>query len=313
MFVKGELIGKYRVEGSLGSGAYAMVYLATDTLVRRKVALKVPHNLEGDREEFLAEARLLASLDHPNIVQVYTAEIIQETAFIVMEYVEGESLARRIKQAPPDGTEALEWFTQIARAVEYAHQRRIIHRDLRPANVLLSKGGQAKVADFGTSKLLEQTPFDHTRVGSPPYMAPEQFQGKASPTSDLYALGVTLYEMLTGQLPLFASSVAEMEALALATAPLPPARHNPAIPPRVSDVVMRCLAKEPAQRPPSIAELLYEIHQSKRGESVDVRELDDIRGRIKAREPEERRLCWNCRKPLPLRTAPCPYCHESQD
>ena len=202
MFLRGDSIGKYRIVSPLGSGGFGTVYLAEDTWIDKKVALKVPHRQNLDFGELLREPRLLASLSHPNVVTVLTAERQDNVFFIVMEYVPGDTLEQIIeREGALDSARALDYTCQICNAMDHAHRQGVIHRDLRPGNVLVTEQGMVKVADFGTSRFLEIAAHGTTVIGSPPYMAPEQFQGKAVFASDIYSLGVTMYQMLTGSLP----------------------------------------------------------------------------------------------------------------
>src|SRR5919108_868788 len=156
MFFRGQRVGKYRILSSIGSGGFGTVYLAKDTWIDKQVALKVPHRQNGDFSELLREPRLLAALNHPNIVTVLTAEKHASVFFIVMEFVAGETLEAVIARAGPlDLARALDYTCQICNAVDHAHRQGVLHRDLRPANVLVSDNGMLKVADFGTSRLLE--------------------------------------------------------------------------------------------------------------------------------------------------------------
>ena len=202
MFFRGQIIGKYKILSTIGSGGFGTVYLAEDTWIDKKVALKVPHKQGVDFGELLREPRLLASLNHPNIVTILTAEKQENVFFIVMEFVPGETLETIIaRDGALDLSRALDYTCQICNAVDHAHRHGVLHRDLRPANVLVAESGMLKVADFGTSRFLEIAAHGTTVIGSPPYMAPEQFHGKAVFASDLYSLGVTMYQMMTGVLP----------------------------------------------------------------------------------------------------------------
>ncbi len=168
MFLLGETVGKYQVLANLGSGGFGTVFLARDTWIDKKVAIKVPHRQTGDADDLLQEPRLLAALDHPNIVGILTAERTDGTFFIVMEYVKGESLEAVLdREKSLDVPRALNYAVQILKGVEHAHDAQILHRDLRPANVLISESGVLKVADFGTSRLLERS-HATTVIGSPP-------------------------------------------------------------------------------------------------------------------------------------------------
>src|SRR5471030_561989 len=194
MFFRGQIIGKYKILSTIGSGGFGTVYLAEDTWIDKKVALKVPHKQGVDFGELLREPRLLASLNHPNIVTVITAEKQDKTFFIVMEYVPGDTLESIIiEKGALDLATSLDYTCQICNAVEHAHKQGVIHRDLRPANVFVTDKGLLKVGDFGTSRFLEIAAHGTTVIGSPPYMAPEQFKAKAVFASDIYSLGVTMY------------------------------------------------------------------------------------------------------------------------
>ena len=174
MFFRGQTVGKYKILSPLGSGGFGTVYLAQDTWLDKKVAIKVPHRQQNlDFGELLHEPRLLGSLSHPNIVSVLTAEKQEGVFFIVMEYVAGETLETVImREGAVELTRALDFAVQIANAVDHAHRQNVIHRDLRPGNVLVSEQGLVKVADFGTSRVLEIAAHGTTVIGSPPYMAP---------------------------------------------------------------------------------------------------------------------------------------------
>src|SRR5215470_19397414 len=189
MFPRGHIIGKYKIHSIIGSGGFGTVYLADDTWIDKKVALKVPHKQGVDFGELLREPRLLAALDHPNIVAILTAEKQENLFFIVMEYVAGETLEAIItRDGALELNRSLDYICQICNAVDHAHRSGVLHRDLRPSNVLVGENGRLlKVADFGTSRFLEIAAHGTTVIGSPPYMAPEQFHGKAVFASDVYS------------------------------------------------------------------------------------------------------------------------------
>jgi serine/threonine-protein kinase len=303
------------------------VYLAEDTWIDKKVAIKVPHRQNVDFGELLREPRLLASLSHPNIVSVLTAEKTDGTFFIVMEYVQGETLEAVIAR---DGrlelARALDFICQICNGVDYAHGQGVIHRDLRPANVLVSESGMVKVADFGTSRFLELAAQGTTVIGSPPYMAPEQFQGKAIFASDIYSLGVTLYQMLTGLLPYESPKPSDVEKLMRGEMVTPPHLRNARVPRAVSDVVMRAMAPAIGDRYPRAGDLLEDLlavrtrstaaraaAASRPGRAAaGLDTLEDLQSRLKARETPQPRFCWQCRKPLHARSDRCPFCGEAQ-
>src|SRR6266851_566184 len=176
MFFRGQIIGKYKILSTIGSGGFGTVYLAEDTWIDKKVALKVPHKQSVDFGELLREPRLLATLNHPNIVTILTAEKQENIFFLVMEFVPGETLESIVaRKGALDLSLALDYTCQICNAIDHAHRHGVLHRDLRPSNVLVSENGLVKVADFGTSRFLEIAAHGTTVIGSPPYMAPEQF------------------------------------------------------------------------------------------------------------------------------------------
>jgi serine/threonine-protein kinase len=311
MFLLGQTVGKYQVLSNLGSGGFGTVFLARDSWIDKKVAIKVPHRQSGDFDELLQEPRLLAALDHPNIVGIVTAEKVDGVFFIVMDYVKGESLEAVLdREKSLDVARALNYTAQILRGVDHAHQAQVLHRDLRPANVLISESGVVKVADFGTSRFLEKS-HATTVIGSPPYMAPEQFQGRAVLASDIYSVGVMLYQMLTGTLPYFSPNPAQIERLVAQGRCTPPRLRNSQIPKEVSDIVMKAIAPEVGSRYQRAGELLDDLATSA---EIDHKatELDDIRKRLKAREVPKRGFCWNCRKPLHARSETCAFCGERQ-
>jgi len=311
MFLLGQTVGKYQILSNLGSGGFGTVFLAKDSWIDKKVAIKVPHRQSGDFDDLLQEPRLLAALDHPNIVGILTAERVDGVFFIVMEYVKGESLEAVLdREKCLDVPRGLKHAVQILKGVEHAHRAQILHRDLRPANVLVAESGAVKVADFGTSRFLEKS-HATTVIGSPPYMAPEQFQGRAVLASDLYSVGVILYQMLTGTLPYFSPNPAQIERMVAQGRCTPPKLRNNQIPKEISDIVMKAIASDLNVRYQRAAEILEDLATAA---DIDHKatELDDIRKRLKAREVPKKGFCWHCRKPLHARSEMCPFCGERQ-
>ncbi len=331
MVFRGQTLGKYRILEPLGSGGFGTVYLAEDTWIDKRVAIKVPHRQGLDFGELLREPRLLASLNHPNIVTVITAEKQDNVFFIVMEYVPGETLETIIaNRGALDLALALDYTCQIANAVEHAHKQGVIHRDLRPANVFVTEKGLLKVGDFGTSRFLEIAAHGTTVIGSPPYMAPEQFEGRAVFASDLYSLGVTMYQMLTGLLPYDTPAPSDLERLRRGDLVSPPRLRNPSIPKSIEDIVMRALAPDVGNRYQRAEDLLHDLMAGRRdtvrrpASSTPVPAAAPVPARaaaagrrpapsrLRTREFSNSRFCWNCRKPLPARGSRCPFCGESQ-
>ena len=327
MFFRGQIIGKYKILSTIGSGGFGTVYLAEDTCIDKKVALKVPHKQGVDFGELLREPRLLASLNHPNIVTILTAEKQENVFFIVMEFVPGETLETIIaRDGALELSQALDYTCQICNAVDHAHRHGVLHRDLRPANVLVAESGMLKVADFGTSRFLEIAAHGTTVIGSPPYMAPEQFHGKAVFASDLYSLGVTMYQMMTGVLPYDTPSPADLDRLMRGEFVTAPRLKNPKIPKAISDIVVKALAPEIHARYQRAGDLMDDVlaargagprrtpRSAAAGEpgAAVGEEVQEIHSRLKAREAPQPRFCWHCRKPLHARSARCPFCGEAQ-
>jgi len=327
MFFRGQTVGKYRILSPLGSGGFGSVYLAEDTWIDKKVAIKVPHRQNLDFGELLHEPRLLATLSHPNIVTVLTAEKQDDIFFIVMEYVPGDTLEAVIDR---DGTldlpRALDYTCQICNAMDHAHKHGVIHRDLRPGNVLVTEQGLIKVADFGTSRFLEIAAHGTTVIGSPPYMAPEQFQGKAVFASDIYSLGVTMYQMFTGVLPYETPMPGDLDRLMRGKLASPPKLKNPKLPKAISDIVMKAIAADIPSRYQSASALLEAVLAARTPSPASRRpwrpmttttgtgsaEVQDIQARLKARETVQAKFCWKCGKALAARADACPFCSERQ-
>jgi eukaryotic-like serine/threonine-protein kinase len=320
VFLKGQTVGKFRILSPLGSGGFGSVFLAEDTWIHKKVAIKVPHKQHLDFAEMLKEPRLLASMNHPNIVTVLTAEKQGGVFFIVMEYVPGETLEQIIlRDGALDVSRALDLTCQICNAVDHAHKAGVLHRDLRPGNMLVSKSGMLKVTDFGTSRFLEIAAHGTTVIGSPPYMAPEQFYGKAVFASDVYSIGVTMYQMLTGELPYATPAPSDIERLVRGELVTPPRVKNNRIPKAINDIVLKALTADVTQRYQRASDLLTDLLADtpaprRRAANRAPREANvaEIQARLRAREAPQPGFCWHCRKPLQARTATCPFCGEPQ-
>jgi serine/threonine-protein kinase len=326
MFLRGQTIGKYRVLSHLGSGGFGSVYLAEDTWINKNVAIKVPHKQNIDFSEMLKEPRLLASMSHPNIVTMLTAEKLEDVFFIVMEYVPGETLEHLIiHEGALELGRALDYTCQMCNAVDHAHRAGVLHRDIRPGNMLVSETGLLKVTDFGTSRFLEIAAHGTTVIGSPPYMAPEQFHGKAVFASDVYSVGITMYQMVTGELPYRTPAPADLEKLMRGELVTPVRMKNPRVPRAINDIIMRALAPDLTVRYQRAADLLDDLLAARapagrRAKSrrtavgLDLADANvaDIHSRLKAREAPQARFCWQCRKPLHARTDRCPFCNEAQ-
>ena len=263
-------IGRYRIARVLGEGASGRVYLADDPRIGRQVAIKVLQpGVARDPEKFEQQIRLEASLQHENIVSIYDAGCVEGRPYFVMQYV-GE---RTLADASLDLPGAVAVLCSVARACGVAHTRGIIHRDLKPANIVLADEqpaaiakrensvSRAVVADFGLARLLDASATQSGRIaGTPAYMAPEQAShGTASPHTDIYALGVMLYEQLTGRLPFHGESLAEMTENLLETDPPLPRTICPGIPERLEQITLRAMARDPQDRHGSAEELARDL------------------------------------------------------
>ncbi len=310
MFLQGQKVGKYEIIRPLGSGGFGSVYLARDTWLDIKVAIKVPHKQSMELYKLLKEPRLQAALNHPNIVRVIAAEKEKNVFFMVMEYIKGKTLEKIIEKEKILSCEiALDYIKQIAYGIEHAHKHKIIHRDLRPSNVIISEDGIAKITDFGTSAWLANVPYASTRIGSPPYMAPEQFLGKATYASDIYSLGCIFYELLIGHPPIFDPDPFKILEKSQQGKITPPRLKNNRIPREIDELIMRCLAARLEERIQRAGEIIRYLENIK-GKGGKTSEIEEIMMRIKARENQRAGLCWNCRRPLPLKAPQCPYCGE---
>ena len=260
--------GRYRVLSRLGAGGMADVFLAEDQQLGRKVALKLLHRRfaedPGFVERFRREAQAAAGLQHPNVVSVYDRGSFDDTYYIAMEYLPGRTLKQLIRdEAPLDPVRAIDITIQILKAARFAHRRGVIHRDLKPQNVIIDETDHAKVTDFGIARAGAS---DMTETGSimgtAQYLSPEQAQGHAvSAGSDLYSIGVVLYELLTGRVPFDAEAAVTIAIKHVSETPTPPSAFNPSIPPELEQVVMWALNKGPAERPLDADQFIAALEQ----------------------------------------------------
>jgi serine/threonine-protein kinase len=261
---------RYKIVSRLGSGGMADVFLAEDEQLGRKVALKLLYQRfaedPGFVERFRREAQAAAGLQHPNVVSVYDRGAYDGTYYIAMEYLQGRSLKQLIRaEAPLDPIRAIDITLQILKAARFAHRRGVIHRDLKPHNVIVDESDNAKVTDFGIARAGAS---DMTETGSimgtAQYLSPEQAQGHAvSAGSDLYSIGVVLYEMLTGRVPFDADSAVSIALKHVSEAPPPMTVFNPAVPPELEQVVMWALNKNPVDRPANADQFITALEQAR--------------------------------------------------
>jgi hypothetical protein len=245
--------GRYEFIETLGTGATSRVDKARDTLIGRIVALKTfLHGFgSGDvQKQFLREAQIIGRLAHPFIVGLYDVGTNAEgVPYFVMEYVDGRTLEKVLDDGPLPLEKAALWATDLAAAIARAHRAKVIHGDIKPANILITREGQVKLGDFGIARFATQVSNSGVLMGTPAYLSPEQIQGNAQDTrSDLFSLGIILYQMTTGVQPFSGSSVSAVCAQIVAIMPAPPSHHNSSLPAAFDRIVMRCLAKDPADR-----------------------------------------------------------------
>ncbi|AEJ43195.1 Stk1 family PASTA domain-containing Ser/Thr kinase [Alicyclobacillus acidocaldarius] len=261
--------GRYRLEQKIGEGGMAEVYRAIDTLLDRTVAVKMLRSQYAVDEEFVRrfrqEAQAAARLSHPNIVNVYDVGVEDGQQYIVMEYVDGPTLKDVIvERAPLPVEEVIRISKQICSALQHAHELHVVHRDIKPHNILLTKSGQVKVADFGIARAATGHTIAHrqatTVLGSVHYFSPEQARGGPTDAkSDIYSLGVVMYEMLTGKLPFEGDSPVSVALKHLREPFVEPRQLNKDIPQSVENIVLRCLVKEPEGRYPNMAAVMADL------------------------------------------------------
>jgi WD40 repeat protein len=271
----------YDILGELGRGGMGVVYKARQTGLNRLVALKML--LAGDyagaeqQRRFESEAQAVAQLRHPNFVQVHDYGDLNGNAYLALEFIEGGTLAQKAGGRPLSVPDAAQMVETLAAAMHHAHCQNLVHRDLKPANVLLTTDGVLKITDFGLVKRLDDSTLDTksgTVVGTASYMAPEQVTGNAraiGPATDVYALGVILYELLTGRPPFQGENALQVFQQVKEQEPLPPSRLQPRMPRDVETICLKCLQKEPGQRYPTAAALAEDLRRFRAGEPIGAR------------------------------------------
>jgi eukaryotic-like serine/threonine-protein kinase len=277
MLAPGDILGHYRIEEPLGEGSFGAVFRGEDVRLGRKVAIKVPR-AKGENNaaawgQLLEEARAASALNHPNICATYDIGEEAGVNYIALEYVEGQTLSDRIRSGPLSTVLALSYASQIAKGLEHAHARGVIHRDLKASNVMITPDGQAKLLDFGLARRLDPQAIESVTksrrslaeigniAGTLSYMAPEILRGKPPrPASDIWSLGALLYEMLSGRLPFKGETTFELTMAIMVEEPEP---LPSSVPGSVRSLVEKCLRKEPADRFPNASEVLDRLEAAR--------------------------------------------------
>jgi serine/threonine protein kinase/tetratricopeptide (TPR) repeat protein len=287
------LVSHYKIIEKLGEGGMGIVYKAEDTRLARIVAIKtlLPHLVASpeEKERFLHEARAAAALTHPNIATIYTIEEFDSQLFIVMEYINGEELREIIHRRPLEPRQAIEIALQIAEGLVAAHDHGIIHRDLKPANIKITEKGIPKIMDFGLAKLLRAKAVTSTSntLGTLMFMSPEQLRGEdVDHTTDIWSLGVILYEMVTGYLPFYHEYESAVFYSIINESPVPPTEHQEILPYELERIILRCLRKQREERYQSAKQLIADIQAIK---SSDERSGKIYREERRARKEIERK------------------------
>lgn len=270
-------VGRYQVLETIGTGAKSRVARGFDPLISRTVAIKL---LSSDlargqaRERFIQEARVVGQLSHPSIITLHDMGIEEssQTPYLVMEYLEGPALEKILSKSHLPYPKACAWAAEVATALSAAHRKGIIHGDVKPANILTSAEGRVKLTDFGMARLASRDAIGSPLLGTPAYWCPEQIIGKPQDArSDLFSLGVVLYEMITGRRPFDGDTLPSICDRVLNATPLPPSRADSSLPTGLDELLAACLAKDPAARMATADELASRLYPfARRNTAVQV-------------------------------------------
>jgi eukaryotic-like serine/threonine-protein kinase len=259
-------VGRYEILEVIGVGANSHVARAFDPLIARMVAIKLfPAELaRGEaRNRFVQEARVVGQISHPSVIALHDMGIDEpsQTPYLVMEYIQGQSLEKLLEKGSIPYTKACAWVAEVATALAVAHKKGVIHGDVKPANILIAEDDRVKLTDFGMARLASRDSKDTPLLGSPAYWCPEQIVGKPQDArSDIFSLGVVLYELVTGRRPFDADSLQGICSRILSSTPLPPSHANPSVPVALNELIASCLAKDPNQRCASAEILADRLH-----------------------------------------------------
>ena len=259
-------VGRYEILEIIGVGANGRVARAFDPLIARIVAIKLfPTELgSGEaRHRFVQEARVVGQISHPAIIALHDMGIDEasQTPYLVMEFIQGQPLEKLLEKGSIPFTRACAWVAEVATALGVAHRKGVIHGDVKPANILITEDDRIKLTDFGMARLASRDSKDTPLLGSPAYWCPEQIVGKPQDArSDIFSLGVVMYEMVTGHRPFDADSLQGICSRILSSTPLPPSHANPSVPVAFSELIASCLAKDPSQRCASAEALAERLH-----------------------------------------------------
>ena len=275
-YIGKKLDGRYEIRELIGVGGMANVYKAYDVLENRVVAVKILREEYMNNDEFMRrfrnESRAISLLDHPNIVKVYDVIFSNRIQSIVMEYIDGITLKDYIEQEHVlRWKEALHFTVQILRALQHAHDKGIVHRDIKPQNIMLLSDGTIKITDFGIARFSRSSTKTITdkAIGSVHYISPEQASGAFTDArSDIYSVGVMMFEMLTGKLPFEADTLVSVAVKQIQSQPALPRSINPDIPEGLQEIVMRAMQKDADKRYQSAAEMLHDIYEFKKNPSI---------------------------------------------
>ncbi len=287
-----EDIGDYRIVSIIGAGSMGQVFQVEHRITRRKEALKVlaaDHTAESQVQRFKREIEVQARLDHPNIARVHNALHLNDSLVLVMEFVEGESLEKKLQKGTISRSEGIDYICQTLSALEYAHQQGVVHRDVTPGNLIVDQNGHVKLTDFGVAKSLGDYHLTNAGeiVGSLYYMPPEQVRSQAEPDprSDIYSTGAVLYEVLTGQKLFACADRLSLMVAQVQQQPIPPLDIDPQIGSALNAVVLKALAKDPAQRYQSAKEFLEALQPLANQSIRSVRPQHAARSSVFARVP----------------------------